>query len=131
MARPRKPIDEKLVFQLAQIHCTVDEIAHLTGVSVATIQRRFATPMAKARSEGKISLRRAMWKSALEKGNFKAQQWLSKQSDILGMKEPRDPVADATVTAIVAGTKAAKSEVKQAVETVRAIADEVARFHRQ
>lgn len=128
MARPRKAIDEGLLHRLALIHCTTDEIAATLGVHKRTIERRYAAVMNAAREEGKSSLRRVMWKKALE-GNERLMIWLSKQH--LGYREPRDPAAQAAVEAIVAGNAATRSVVDEAVEQVRSIAEDIARFHRE
>lgn len=77
MARPRKQIDLDQLRQCALIHCTMEEIGRITGVSVATLERRYADIIKDARATGKMSLRRALWKSALG-GNTGAQVWLSK-----------------------------------------------------
>lgn len=84
MARPRKPIDADLVEKLAAIHCTLDEIALICGCSHDTIERRFASIIAKGKATGKTSLRKLQWESA-QKGNVVMQIWLGKQ--ILGQKD--------------------------------------------
>lgn len=58
MARPRKQVDEKLLHRLASIHCTMEEIAYMSEVSVDTLERRFADVIKKGHSEGKMSVRR-------------------------------------------------------------------------
>lgn len=82
----RKPleIDEKLVTSLAQIHCTMKEIASVAGCSVDTLERRFADTIEKGREGGKSSIRRLQWQAA-EKGNIMMLIWLGKQ--ILGQKD--------------------------------------------
>jgi hypothetical protein len=77
MARPRKPVDEALLRKLAVIHCNQDEMASVLGVSVDTLQRRFAAQIKDGRAEGKMSLRRKMWEMALN-GNVSLLIWLSK-----------------------------------------------------
>jgi hypothetical protein len=84
MARPKKPIDEALVKRLAQIMCTMEEIAHICECSVDTLERRFAEVIKQARSTGKMSLRRWQFASA-EKGNAGMLIWLGKQ--YLGQKD--------------------------------------------
>lgn len=78
MARPRLVIDPALVTSLAEIHCTYDEISAVVGCSTDTLKRRFADLIEKGRQQGKTSLRRAQFKSALD-GNVTMQIWLGKQ----------------------------------------------------
>ena len=78
MARPKKQIDPDVVSKLASIHCTMEEIAHVVGCSVDTLERRFADIIKQAKSKGKTSLRRYQWLAA-EKGNTAMLIWLGKQ----------------------------------------------------
>lgn len=87
--RGRKPkqfseIDRKLVIKLAAIHCTNEEICHIVGCDPATLQLYFSEDIKLAKSCGKASLRRKMWRAAQE-GDRVMLIWLSKQ--LLGMKE--------------------------------------------
>lgn len=84
MARPKKVIDEKLLRKLAVIHCNQEEMASVLGISVDTIQRRYAAQIKDGRAEGKMSLRRKMWEMALN-GNVTLLIWLSKNE--LGMSD--------------------------------------------
>lgn len=84
MARPRKMIDESLLRKLAVIHCNQEEMASVLGVSVDTLQRRYAAQIKEGRAEGKMSLRRKMWEMALN-GNVALLIWLSKNE--LGMSD--------------------------------------------
>jgi len=77
MARPRKVIDETLLRKLAVIHCNQEEMSSVLGVSVDTLQRRYAAQIKEGRAEGKMSLRRKMWEMALN-GNVSLLIWLSK-----------------------------------------------------
>jgi hypothetical protein len=65
MGRPLKQIDEKQVEELASIDCTNDEIAAVMGCSADTIERRFAGAIKRGRENGKASLKRQLWKSAM------------------------------------------------------------------
>ena len=85
MARPRIKIDEDQVLSLARIHCTMDEMAAVLNCSVDTLERRFADIIKKGREEGKMSLKRSMFKKAITDGNPTMQIWLSKQ--LLGMRD--------------------------------------------
>jgi hypothetical protein len=61
MAGKPKPIDREQVIKLARLGCTQEEIAEFVGVSLATIQRRFAATIARARASLKMSIRRAQY----------------------------------------------------------------------
>jgi hypothetical protein len=95
VARPRKlpqlpgTPDEHLAMiqRLAAIACTMEEIGAVTGLSVDTLERRYAEPIKKGRELGKASLRRELWRLAMN-GNLGAQIWLSKQH--LGMREQHE-----------------------------------------
>lgn len=91
MARPPKPVDENLLRKLAAIHCNQEEMASCLGVSVDTLQRRFAAQIKTARDEGKMSLRRKMWELALN-GNVTILIWLSKNE--LGMTDKVEQKTD-------------------------------------
>ena len=87
----KKPVDSDRLLALAQIHCTHEEIAAVMGMSLRTFQERLEEHpelhaiIDKGRDEGKASLRRAQWKSALS-GDRTMMIWLGKnhlgQSDI-------------------------------------------------
>ena len=78
MARPRKEIDPKLVQDLAAIGCKTTDISRIVGVSVDTLDRRFAAEIEKGRSNLRTSLRR--WQlEAAKKGNVAMLIWLGKQ----------------------------------------------------
>lgn len=76
--RPRKEVDAALIERMAAIHCTLDEMASITGVSVDTLGRRFAEPIKRGRARGKRSLRRHQYKLA-KSGNATMLIWLGKQ----------------------------------------------------
>lgn len=84
MARPRLEIDEDTVEKLASIMCTMEEMSHILGCSVDTLERRFADVINKGRNNGKMSLRRWQWE-ACKKGNSALLIWMGKQH--LGQKE--------------------------------------------
>lgn len=76
--RPLKVIDEKLVFELAKIHCTKEEIASIVGCSRDTLYERFPDILRQGFDVGKSSLRRLQWQKA-EKGDTQMLIWLGKQ----------------------------------------------------
>lgn len=89
MARPKKEIDEELLYKLAQIHCTMREMSDIIGVSQDTLKRRYADLIDKGKSEGKMRLRRKQIEVAMS-GNHTMLIWLGKQ--MLGQSE--SPVQD-------------------------------------
>jgi AraC-like DNA-binding protein len=86
MARPRLKIDPQIVQGMAEICCTMNEIASVVGCSVDTLERRFADVIQKGRNAGKESLRRAQFNLA-KSGNATMLIWLGKQ--LLDQKEPQ------------------------------------------
>ena len=83
-----KTIDRDLVYKLACIQCTPDEIAEVVGTSSSTLKRRFGDLLEKGKQAGKKSLRRAQWDKALN-GDTRMQIFLGKQ--YLGQKDtPED-----------------------------------------
>lgn len=87
--RPRKEIDLELAEKLANIQCTMAEIAEIVGVHESTLSRNpeFRKVYKRARERGKASLRRMQWKAA-ERGKVAILIWLGKQ--YLGQRD--DPV---------------------------------------
>ena len=88
MARPRKEIDEELLYKLALIHCSLIEMADIVGVSQDTLKRRYAHIIAKGKSEGKMKLRRKQIEVAMS-GNHTMLIWLGKQ--MLGQSDSPTP----------------------------------------
>ena len=84
MGRPNKKVDEKVIANLSQIGCTQEEIGSVVGISARTLQRRFSDLVEENKNIGKASLRKRMWKAALN-GNPNMMVWLSK--NYLGMKD--------------------------------------------
>ena len=83
-----KTIDRDLVYKLACIQCTPDEIAEVVGTSPETLKKRFGDLLEKGKQAGKKSLRRAQWDKALN-GDTRMQIFLGKQ--YLGQKDaPED-----------------------------------------
>uniref|UniRef100_A0A6H1ZPB8 Uncharacterized protein n=1 Tax=viral metagenome TaxID=1070528 RepID=A0A6H1ZPB8_9ZZZZ len=88
--RPKKILDYKIINDLASIFCTQEEIAHILGVAVDTLQRDkdFSGIYKKGLETAKSSLRRAQYKKAIDDGNPAMQIWLGKQ--YLGQREPKE-----------------------------------------
>ncbi len=112
MARPAKPVDLKLVEDLARIQCTDAEIASVLGFTPEGFRKRkrrqaeLVGVIEKGREAGRMSLRRLQWQSA-SKGNVVMQIWLGKQ--ILGQREPRHELelTDAAQSEQIAALRAA------------------------
>lgn len=103
MGRPKKNLTPKewdSVKYMAMIHCTGEEIAGVMQVDYDTLNRNchdkfgygISEYIKKNQANGKMSLRRAQWKSA-ENGNVTMQIWLGKQW--LGQKEQQEIVTNA------------------------------------
>lgn len=94
MARPTKQLDERQIKELAEIQCTMGEIASVMGCSVDTLENRYSEVIKEGRDHGKSSLRRMQYKKALE-GNPTMLIWLGKHYldqkeavQLLGTQEP-------------------------------------------
>ena len=66
VGRPKKEIDEELLFKLATIHCTMKEMVDIIGVSEDTLKNNFSGIIDKGKAEGKTRLRRKQMEVALE-----------------------------------------------------------------
>ena len=66
VGRPKKEIDEELLFKLATIHCTMKEMVDILGVSEDTLKNNFSGIIDKGKAEGKTRLRRKQMEVALE-----------------------------------------------------------------
>ena len=89
MGRPRVKIDMLELEKLCGMQCTDEEVAAFLGVSARTIERRRQLPkfrdvMDQARAKGRVSVRRALFKSAAN-GNIAAAIFLAK--NLLGYKD--------------------------------------------
>ena len=89
MARPKSKIDLVELEKLCAMQCTDDEIGAFFGVSTRTIERRrkvqrFSDVMEKARSKGRVSVRRNLFRLAAG-GNVAAAIFLAK--NLLGCRD--------------------------------------------
>jgi hypothetical protein len=75
--RPRKEIDTELLYKLAQMHCTMQEMVDIIGVSEDTLKRRFAGIIDKGKAQGKMRLRKKQIEVAMS-GNAAMLIWLGK-----------------------------------------------------
>lgn len=93
MPNHKKDIDFEQVRKLAAIGCTDVEIGDIVGCSHDTLTRRFKEDLVLGRANGKMSLRRKQWETALS-GNVTMLIWLGKQ--ILGQADKQ--VIDQNIT---------------------------------
>ena len=83
-----KTVDRDLVYKLACIQCTDQEIAEVVGLGVDALKRRFGKLIDQGKQKGRQSLRRAQWEKAMN-GDTRLQIFLGKQ--YLGQKDtPED-----------------------------------------
>ena len=75
---PKKKIDVKVLRNLLEIQCTLKECAQVLGVSTDTLQRNYREDIDLGKTMGKVTLRRAQWRNAVEKNNVTMQIWLGK-----------------------------------------------------
>ena len=88
--RPKIELDRDQIRKLAELHCTIKEVAYVMGVSADTIERNYRDVYDEGLAFGKIKLRRAMMRNATELNNATIQIWLSK--NLLGYTD--NPVND-------------------------------------
>lgn len=84
--RPKKQLDVRLLFELAKIQCTNPEICAVMRISPNVLyDDRYIEIVKSGRESGKMSLRRAQWRKAVEEGNPQMLIFLGKF--YLGQKE--------------------------------------------
>tara|TARA_R110000822_G_scaffold96403_1_gene219443 strand:- start:175 stop:561 length:387 start_codon:yes stop_codon:yes gene_type:complete len=94
--RPTAVIEYDKLKSMCQILCTGEECASILGMDYDTLNKGLARDghggftdyLKKHGSEGKASLRRKQFKSAVEDGNVTMQIWLGKQ--ILDQRDKKD-----------------------------------------
>lgn len=107
MAPQKLKLDEKLIKDLASIHCTMEEIAAMCHCSVDTLERRYAEIIKKGKEEGKSSLRRLQWKSA-KGGSIPMQIWLGKQ--MLNQRDRSEQEVAGAHTFVISGVRTSGSD---------------------
>lgn len=97
-------LNEALIFDLASICCTVDEISKILKCSKDTIERRYMHILEEGRAQAKQSLRRKQFQVAMDdehKGQTTMLVWLGKQlleqtdkrQDMISVGEPKNGLA--------------------------------------
>lgn len=85
LGRPFIQIDEQILQNLASLQCSYSEMAFVLGVHQDTLRKRFKDIIEKGKAEGKIKLRRSMYRNATENNNAAIQIFLAK--NLLGMSD--------------------------------------------
>ncbi len=94
--RPRKEIDKRLFENLCIIQCTLNEICSVLDCNNKTLEtwckreygRNFSEVFSQIRSRGFASLRRAMYRKAVEKGDTRMMIYLA--NNWLDMNEKKE-----------------------------------------
>jgi hypothetical protein len=116
MAARRIEFDSDMFERMCHIQCTQEEIAHVLGMSVDTLDRRvkehynqsFADVFNTKREYGKMSLRHKMYQTGMD-GSVPMLIWLSKQW--LGMREPKQEFDIDTNTQVIDQIKELTSKI--------------------
>lgn len=108
MGRPKIELDKEEFEKLCEIQCTKEEMANWFNISPDTVEnfckaeysKTFSAAYKRFSSGGKMSLRRQMFRKAIERDNTAMQIWLSKQhlgmSDKSEIKEDEEKKSDFT-----------------------------------
>lgn len=85
IGRNKIVVPKQQVYELAAIGCTDADIARFYGVNINSLRYNFKTQLIKGREDLKITLRRAMLKTAISGGNVVMQIFLAK--NLLSMSD--------------------------------------------
>ena len=117
VGRPRLEIDIELLKDLAEIHCTMEEMSHILGCSVDTLENNFSEVIKAAQAKGKSSLRRMQVKAAKE-GSQVMLVWLGKQ--LLKQKDKSDEEIEAIrSTGVIASDEDLKRFAEAAIKKAK------------
>lgn len=72
------PEQREQIVRLAELQCTIKEISYVMGVSREVIKRHYNDEVELGKVNGRIKLRRAQWRNALDNENVTMQIWLGK-----------------------------------------------------
>jgi|DEB0MinimDraft_10_1074344.scaffolds.fasta_scaffold03345_2 hypothetical protein len=87
----RKAIDKDMVYRMACLMCSYDEIGGVFGVTGTAIQKKYKKIVELGRAAGKKSLRKAQWEKALA-GDTRLLMFLGK--NYLGQSDNGEQTED-------------------------------------
>lgn len=93
--RPKKEVDVDILIKLAELQCNLQEISYVLGVHKDTIRRNYMEEYEIGKAQGKIKLRRAMFRNACENDNAAVQIFLSK--NLLGYSDSPNNTDDDSI----------------------------------
>lgn len=70
--------NRELVKRLSEIHCSLAEISHITGIKEGTLEKKYKKEIDEGKSQGKMGLRRTQMDKAMD-GDPRMLVWLGKQ----------------------------------------------------
>lgn len=88
--RKKIELDVSVLSKLAEIQCNLKEMAYIMGCSVETLKRNYEDVIELGKANGKVALRRAQFRKAIDDGNPTMLIWLGKQ--VLGQSD--QPIND-------------------------------------
>lgn len=97
MGRPLKNIDPEQVRQLALIQCTYAEMASVLKCDPSTLTKRFSQVIKEGHEAGKASLRRTMYRMAVEDKNATMAIFLAK--NYMGFRDKQPDEAPIIINA--------------------------------
>lgn len=87
--RPKAKLDVEMIEKLAKIHCTPREIGYIMGVDHRTIVKHHSDLLEKAKSLGKMNIRRKQFEVAMS-GNPTMLIWVGKN----WLSQSESPISD-------------------------------------
>lgn len=93
--RPKLELDEETIEKLAELHCNLKEIAFVMGCHKDTIKNNYQHIVDRGMAKGRMKLRRAMFRNAVEKDHAVMQIFLAK--NLLGMADVPQNTEDSVV----------------------------------
>jgi len=76
--------NRELVRRLSEIHCSLAEISHITGIKEETLKKKYQKEIDEGKAQGSLGLRRTQMTRAMD-GDPRMLIWLGK--NLLGQSE--------------------------------------------